>query len=333
MKTIVSGVQPSGKLTLGNYLGAIKNFVDLQNEAEFDEFFVFVADLHAITIPKNPTELRQSIRNLAALYIACGLDPKKITLFIQSEVHEHAELGYLLQTITYIGELERMTQYKDKKVKQTEGVSSALLTYPVLMAGDILLYNANSVPVGQDQKQHLELTRTLAERFNFKFGETFNVPEPLIVKTGAKIMSLQDPTKKMSKSDVVEKASIFLDDEENIIRKKISSAVTDSDGLIKFDPVNKPGVSNLLTIMSCCTNESIDSIVARFEGKGYGEFKNAVADSVVTTLKPIQQKYKELLNDKTYIDSVLDEGAQKASYFARKTLSKVTRKMGIGRKK
>ena len=203
MKTIVSGVLPSGRLTLGNYLGAIKNFVSLQNEATFDEFFVFIADLHAITVPKNPTELRQSIRNLAALYLACGLDPEKVTLFIQSEVHEHAELGYLLQTITYIGELERMTQYKDKKVKQVEGVSSALLTYPVLMAGDILLYNANGVPVGQDQKQHLELTRTLAERFNYRFGDTFNIPEPIIVKTGAKIMSLQDPTKKMSKSDPI----------------------------------------------------------------------------------------------------------------------------------
>lgn len=333
MKTIVSGIQPSGRLTLGNYLGAIKNFVSLQNEATFDDFFVFIADLHAITVPKNPTELRQSIRNLAALYLACGLDPKKVTLFIQSEVHEHAELGYLLQTITYIGELERMTQYKDKKVKQVEGVSSALLTYPVLMAGDILLYNANAVPVGQDQKQHLELTRTLAERFNYRFGDTFNVPEPIIVKTGAKIMSLQDPTKKMSKSDPVEKSCIYLDDEENIIRKKIGSAVTDSDGIIKFDPINKPGISNLLTIMSCCSNRPIEEIEKEFLGKGYGEFKTAVADSVITSIKPIQEKYKELLTNKELIDKVLDEGATKASYFARKTLSKVTRKIGIGRKK
>lgn len=333
MKTIVSGVQPSGRLTLGNYLGAIKNFVLLQNEAEFDEFFVFIADLHAITVPKDPTGLRESILKLAALYLACGLDPNKVTLFIQSEVHEHAELGYLLQTITYIGELERMTQYKDKKVKQVEGVSSALLTYPVLMAGDIMLYNANSVPVGQDQKQHLELTRTLAERFNFKFGDTFNVPEPLIVKTGAKIMSLQDPTKKMSKSDPIEKASIYLDDEENIIRKKVGSAVTDSDGIIRFDPINKPGISNLLTIMSCATNESIEDLVNKFNGKGYGEFKSAVADAVVNVIKPIQDKYKELLSNKEFINKVLDEGAEKASYFARKTLTKTKRKMGIGRKK
>ena len=196
MKTLVSGIQPSGRLTLGNYLGAIKNFVALQDEGEFEEFFVFIADLHAITVPKDPTMLRQSIKKLAALYLACGLNPERITLFIQSEVHEHAEIGYLLQTITYIGELERMTQYKDKKAKQVEGVSSALLTYPVLMAGDILLYNANGVPVGQDQKQHLELTRTLAERFNSKYSETFNIPDALIVKEGAKIMSLQDPSKK-----------------------------------------------------------------------------------------------------------------------------------------
>lgn len=333
MKTILSGVQPSGKLTLGNYLGAIKNFVTLQNNEEYDNFFVFIADLHAITVPKDPQQLRKNIRELAALYVACGLDPEKVSLFVQSEVHEHAEIGYLLQTITYIGELERMTQYKDKKVKQVEGVSSALLTYPVLMAGDILLYNSNYVPVGQDQKQHLELSRNLAERFNTKFGEMFNVPEPLIMKTGAKIMSLQDPTKKMSKSDPLEKASIFLDDPENIIRKKISSAVTDSDGIIKYDPVNKPGLSNLLTIYSCCSGKPIEEIVIEFEGKGYGDLKKAVADSVVDTLIPIQNKYQEILADKAALDLILDNGAQKASYFARKTLTKMKKKMGIGRVK
>ena len=221
MKTIVSGVQPSGNLTLGNYLGAIKNIVDLQNNNEEKELFIFVADLHAITVPQEPAKLRQSVKNLAAIYMACGVDPEKTTLFIQSEVKEHAELAYLLQTITYIGELERMTQFKDKKQKQVEGVSTALLTYPVLMAGDILLYNADCVPVGADQKQHLELTRNLAERFNSRYSETFKVPEPLIQKTGAKIMSLQEPTKKMSKSDILEKASIFLLDEPNVIRKKI----------------------------------------------------------------------------------------------------------------
>lgn len=333
MKTIVSGIQPSGRITLGNYLGAIKNFVALQNEANFDEFFVFIADLHAITVPKDPTKLRQSIKSLVALYLACGLDPNKVTLFIQSEVHEHAEIGYLLQTITYIGELERMTQYKDKKVKQVEGVSSALLTYPVLMAGDILLYNASFVPVGQDQKQHLEMTRNLAERFNTRFGETFNIPEPIISKFGAKIMSLQDPTKKMSKSDPLEKACIYMDDSENIIRKKISSAVTDSDGVIAYDIINKPGISNLLSIMSCCTNYSIDELVKKYQGSGYGEFKKAVADAVVNLIIPIQEKYNTLINDKTYLDSVLDSGANKASYFAKKTISKVKRKMGIGRNK
>lgn len=331
MKTLVSGIQPSGRLTLGNYLGAIKNFVALQDEGEFEEFFVFIADLHAITVPKDPTMLRQSIKKLAALYLACGLNPEKITLFIQSEVHEHAEIGYLLQTITYIGELERMTQYKDKKAKQVEGVSSALLTYPVLMAGDILLYNANGVPVGQDQKQHLELTRTLAERFNSKYSETFNIPDALIVKEGAKIMSLQDPSKKMSKSDPLEKASIYLDDSEAVIRKKIASAVTDSDGIIKYDEVNKPGISNLLNILSCCTNKSISDLETEFEGVGYGEFKKAVADAIITLLMPIQEKNEKILADKDYLNKVLDDGAQKASYFARKTLSKVKRKMGVGR--
>lgn len=331
MKTLVSGIQPSGRLTLGNYLGAIKNFVALQDEGEFEEFFVFIADLHAITVPKDPTMLRQSIKKLAALYLACGLNPEKITLFIQSEVHEHAEIGYLLQTITYIGELERMTQYKDKKAKQVEGVSSALLTYPVLMAGDILLYNANGVPVGQDQKQHLELTRTLAERFNSKYSETFNIPDALIVKEGAKIMSLQDPSKKMSKSDPLEKASIYLDDSEAVIRKKIASAVTDSDGIIKYDEVNKPGISNLLNILSCCTNKSISDLETEFEGVGYGEFKKAVADAIITLLMPIQEKYEKILSDKDYLNKVLDDGAQKASYFARKTLSKVKRKIGVGR--
>lgn len=333
MKTIVSGVQPSGSLTLGNYLGAIKNFVDLQNNGEEKELFVFIADLHAITVYQEPIKLRQSIKSLAALYLACGLDPSKTTLFIQSEVLGHAELGYLLQTITYIGELERMTQYKDKKQKQVEGVSTALLTYPVLMAGDILLYNADCVPVGADQKQHLELTRNLAERFNTKFGETFKVPTPLIQKTGAKIMSLQEPTKKMSKSDKLEKASIFILDPENIIRKKIASAVTDCDGKIAYDPDNKPGISNLLTIYSCCKNITIEEALNECINMNYGTFKTVVADSVVNLLKPIQKRYQEIINDNEYLDLVLNNGRDKATYFAQKTLTKVRRKMGIGRKK
>ena len=332
MKTILSGIQPSGQMTLGNYLGAIKNFVYLQENFEEEcNIFVFIADLHSITVPQDPTTLRKNIRSLAAVYLACGLDPNKTSLFIQSEVKEHAEMGYLLQTITYLGELERMTQYKDKKEKQVAGVSSALLTYPVLMAGDILLYNADYVPVGEDQKQHLELSRNLAERFNNRYSDTFTVPEPLIFKQGAKIMSLQNPLKKMSKSDPDQKACLFLLDEENVIRKKIGSAVTDSEGSIIFDPVNKPGVSNLLTIMSCCSGKSIEELVDEYNGKGYGEFKKAVADSVVNVLKPIQEKYKEYINS-PYIDEVLNQGREKASYFASKMVNKVKRKIGLGRK-
>lgn len=332
MKTILSGIQPSGQMTLGNYLGAIKNFVYLQENFEEEcNIFVFIADLHSITVPQDPATLRKNIRSLAAVYLACGLDPNKTSLFIQSEVKEHAEMGYLLQTITYLGELERMTQYKDKKEKQVAGVSSALLTYPVLMAGDILLYNADYVPVGEDQKQHLELSRNLAERFNNRYSDTFTVPEPLIFKQGAKIMSLQNPLKKMSKSDPDQKACLFLLDEENVIRKKIGSAVTDSEGSIIFDPVNKPGVSNLLTIMSCCSGKSIEELVEEYNGKGYGEFKKAVADSVVNILKPIQDKYKEYINS-PYIDEVLNQGREKASYFASKMVNKVKRKIGLGRK-
>lgn len=332
MKTIVSGIQPSGKMTLGNYLGAIKNFVALQDSSEEQNFLVFVADLHAITVPQDPKTLRNNIRSLVAVYLACGLDPKKVSLFIQSEVHEHAELGYLLQTITYIGELERMTQYKDKMVKQVTGVSSALLTYPVLMAADILLYNADAVPVGEDQKQHLELTRDLAQRFNSRYSETFKLPEPLIPKNGAaKIMSLQEPTKKMSKSDPIDKACIFLLDEPNVIRKKIASAVTDSDGVIKYDPINKPGVSNLLTILSVASNKDIKVLEEEYQGRGYGEFKKDVAEAVVNMLEPIQKRYNELLNSDE-IDHVLDEGREKASILARKMVSKVKRKMGLGRK-
>ena len=332
MKNIVSGIQPSGKITLGNYLGAIKNIVNMQNEADDDtNLFIFIADLHAITVYQEPAELRKSIKSLAAIYLACGIDPNKTTLFIQSEVREHAEMSYLLQTITYIGELERMTQYKDKMVKQVQGVSSALLTYPVLMAGDILLYNTDYVPVGQDQKQHLELARTIAERFNNRYSETFKVPEPIIRKIGAKIMSLQDPTAKMSKSDKLEKAVIYLLDDEATIRKKISSAVTDSEASVYYDVDKKPGISNLLTILSCCTNKSIEELVEICKDMNYGEFKKMVADELVNKLKPIQERYYEILNSKE-LDEILTNGAQKASYFANKMISKVKRKMGIGRK-
>lgn len=331
MKTILSGIQPSGRLTLGNYLGAMKNFVDLQNSNQEDEIFIFIADLHAITVPQDPIKLRANIKNLAALYMASGLDPERVHLFIQSEVHEHAELGYLLQSITYIGELERMTQYKDKKARQVEGVSSALLTYPVLMAGDILLYNTDLVPVGSDQKQHLEMARNLADRFNAKFGELFTKPEALITKTGARIMSLQDPSKKMSKSDPIEKSCIYLLDDEKTIRRKIASAVTDSDGVVRYDEEAKPGISNLMCIYSCCTSKSMDEITKEFEGKGYGDFKKAVADSICTLLLPIQEKYNYLMKNQSLIDEALDKGAEAASKKARKVIAKAKRKMGLGR--
>lgn len=332
MKTIVSGIQPSGKLTLGNYLGAIKEFVKLQETlANDDNFFVFIADLHAITVPQVPSELRRNIKNLAAIYLACGLNPEKVSLFVQSEVTEHCEMGYILQTITYIGELERMTQYKDKVQRQTAGVSSALLTYPVLMAGDILLYNADFVPVGEDQKQHLELARNLAERFNSRYSETFKLPVPLITKSGARIMSLQDPSKKMSKSDPVEKSCIYLLDSEDVIRKKIASAVTDSDGKIMFDPVKKPGVSNLLTILSAISSKSVNELENELSGKSYSEFKSIVADAVVKELLPIQEKYFNFINSEE-LDKVLDEGKAKASYFAHKMITKVKHKVGVGRK-
>jgi len=332
MKTVVSGIQPSGNLTLGNYLGAIKQFVDLQNSLEDVNFYIFIADMHAITVPKVPSELRKNIRELAALYLAAGLNPEKVNLFIQSEVREHAELGYALQTITYIGELERMTQFKDKKQKQTAGVSSALLTYPVLMAGDILLYNADYVPVGVDQKQHLELTRTLAERFNNRYSPTFNIPEPLLVKNGSKVMSLTDPTKKMSKSDPNEKSCIYLTDPENVIRKKIGSAVTDSETCVKYDVENKPGISNLLTILSACTNKPINELEEEFKDSNYGTFKKAVADAVVELLKPIQERFTEYVNSKE-LDEILNKGRDNASYAASKMIRKVYKKIGLGRNK
>lgn len=332
MKTVVSGIQPSGNLTLGNYLGAIKQFVDLQNSLEDVNFYIFIADMHAITVPKVPSELRKNIRELAALYLAAGLNPEKVNLFIQSEVREHAELGYALQTITYIGELERMTQFKDKKQKQTTGVSSALLTYPVLMAGDILLYNADYVPVGVDQKQHLELTRTLAERFNNRYSPTFNIPEPLLVKNGSKVMSLTDPTKKMSKSDPNEKSCIYLTDPENVIRKKIGSAVTDSETCVKYDVENKPGISNLLTILSACTNKPINELEEEFKDSNYGTFKKAVADAVVELLKPIQERFTEYVNSKE-LDEILNKGRDNASYAASKMIRKVYKKIGLGRNK
>ena len=327
----LSGIQPSGNITLGNYLGAVKNFVRLQNREDFTDFLVFIADMHAITVPQDKEALRKNIKSLAAIYIACGLDPEKVHIFIQSEVPAHAQLGWILQCTGYIGELERMTQFKDKKEKQTAGVSVGLLTYPSLMAADILLYDTNLVPVGQDQKQHLELTRDLAMRFNQRYGETFVVPEPFVSKEGAKIMSLADPTKKMSKSDPNPKGFISLLDDINVIKKKIKSAVTDSDGVIKFDKENKPGISNLLTIASCISGQSIEELEEKYKDSNYATFKEDVANLVVAEIEPIQKKYNEIINS-SYIDEVLNEGRDYANYLANKKIQKVYNKVGLGRK-
>ncbi|MCF3942073.1 tryptophan--tRNA ligase [Oceanobacillus alkalisoli] len=328
MQTIFSGIQPSGTLTLGNYLGAIRQFVELQEEYQC---YFCIVDEHAITVPQDRLELRKNIRSLAALYLASGLDPEKATLFIQSEVPAHTQLGWMLQSISYVGELERMTQYKDKSTGK-EAVSSALLTYPALMAADILLYQANLVPVGDDQKQHMELTRDLAQRFNNRFNDIFTIPEIRIPEVGARIMSLQEPTKKMSKSDENQKGFISMLDEPKQIVKKIKSAVTDSEGIVKYDKENKPGVSNLLTIYSSCTGESIETLEKKYEGKGYGDFKQGVADAVVSLLEPIQERYKELV-DSPELDTILDGGADSASVIANKTVAKAKKAMGLGRVK
>ncbi|CAI9386511.1 tryptophan--tRNA ligase [Niallia sp. Sow4_A1] len=328
MKTIFSGIQPSGTITLGNYIGALSQFVELQDE--YNCFFCIV-DQHAITVPQDRMVLRKNIRSLAALYLAVGIDPNKATLFIQSEVPAHAQGAWLMQCISYIGELERMTQFKDKSTGK-DAVSAALLTYPPLMAADILLYSTDIVPVGEDQKQHLELTRDLAERFNKKYNDILTIPEVRIPKVGARIMSLQDPTKKMSKSDTNNKATITLLDEPAQIIKKIKSAVTDSEGVVKFDRENKPGVSNLLSIYSILSGESVESLEAKYEGKGYGDFKSDLANVVVDALKPIQEKYNELMNS-TELDDILDDGAAKANKVAGKMIKKMENAMGLGRKR
>jgi len=328
MKTIFSGIQPSGTITLGNYIGALKQFVELQNE--YNCFFCIV-DQHAITVAQDPITLRKNIRSLAALYLAVGIDPEKATLFIQSEVPAHAQAGWMMQCISYIGELERMTQFKDKSSGK-DAVSASLLTYPPLMAADILLYNADLVPVGEDQKQHLELTRDLAERFNKRYNDILTIPEISLPKVGARIMSLQEPTKKMSKSDPNKKAFITPLDEPNQIVKKIKSAVTDSEGIVKFDSANKPGVSNLLSIYSILDGKSIAELEQFYEGKGYGDFKGDLAEVVVNFLKPIQDKYYNLLESRE-LDDILDRGAEKANLVASKTLKKMENAMGLGRKR
>ncbi|WCK56761.1 tryptophan--tRNA ligase [Aneurinibacillus sp. Ricciae_BoGa-3] len=324
MKKIFSGVQPSGSFTIGNYIGAMKRFVDLQDEG--DCLFCIV-NLHSLTVPKDAELLRQYTMQLAAMYLSIGIDPNKSTIFIQSQVPEHAELGWLMQCTGYIGELERMTQYKDKS-QGKEVVTVGLLTYPALMAADILLYNTTHVPVGEDQKQHLEFTRDMAQRFNKKYGETFIVPEPMIQQLGGRIMSLDDPSKKMSKSNPNSGSYIALLDEPKAIEKKIKRAVTDSEGVVRYDKENKPAVSNLLTIYAACTGDSIENIVKTYEGRGYGDFKKDLAEVVIETLVPIQENYKRWM-DSPELHTILKNGAHKAHALASETMDKVKRNMGL----
>lgn len=329
MKRLITGIQPSGNITLGNYIGSIRNLVKLQEQEDL-EIIVFIADLHAITVPQERQALKKNIKNLAALYLACGLNPNRIKMFIQSEVPCHNQLGWVMECNSSIGELERMTQFKDKKQRQVQGVSTGLLTYPPLMAADILLYDVDFVPVGEDQKQHLEITRDLAIRFNNRYGETFKVPEPYISKVGARIMSLVDPIKKMSKSDENPKAYISLLDDINVAKKKIKSAVTDSDTLIKYDPECKPGISNLLTIYSSLTGKTIEDLEKQYEGQNYGVFKTDLADIVGKLLEDIQEKYKYYIESGT-LDNILNVGRDHAYYLASRKIQKVYKKIGLGR--
>ena len=322
---IFSGIQPSGTLTLGNYIGALKNFSKLQDD--YDCIYSIV-DMHAITVRQNPAELRRRCLELAAIYIASGIDPKKSLIYCQSHVSGHAELAWILNCFTYMGEMNRMTQFKDKSAKHADNINVGLFTYPVLMAADILLYQTNLVPVGHDQKQHLEICRDIAQRFNGIYGDVFTIPEGYIPKVGARIMSLQEPTRKMSKSDP-EDTFVALTDDPDTIRRKIKRAVTDSDGEIRFDPENKPGVSNLLSIMSALGAGEIDALVNELQGQGYGALKNRVADCVIAALEPMQTEYKRLIADKAYLQGVLDENAKTATYLATKTLRKVQKKVGF----
>ncbi len=324
-KTLFSGMQATGSLTLGNYLGALSNWITLNEEYQC---FYCVVDLHSITVRQDPAELRKRARALLTLYIAAGLDPVKNCIYYQSHVSGHAELSWILNCFTYLGELNRMTQFKDKSAKHSDNINAGLYTYPVLMAADILLFQSDVVPVGADQKQHLEITRDIALRFNSIYGDVFTVPEPHIGKTGAKIMSLQDPAKKMSKSDENVNASIFLMDDTDTIIRKFKRAVTDSDNQILYSE-DKPGIKNLIDIYSTATNKTADEVVKEFDGKGYGDFKLAVGEAVVSVLKPIQTRVEELNKDKAYIDGIIKENAEKANYFATKTLRKVQKKVGF----
>ena len=324
-KIVFSGIQPTGNLHLGNYIGALRNFGPLQEEYEC---LYSIVDLHAITVRQNPTQLRQNCLKLMSLYLAAGLDPDKSLIYFQSHVPAHAELAWVLNCFTYMGELSRMTQFKDKAQKHAENINVGLFAYPTLMAADILLYQTNFVPVGNDQKQHIEITRDIAERFNAIYGDVFTIPEPLIGKVGARIMSLSDPTRKMSKSDP-EDTFIAILDEPNVIRKKVRRAVTDSEALVKYDVENKPGVSNLMSIYSAVTGKAFAEIENEFVGKGYGDFKEAVADAVIAELEPIQARYRQISADKAYLNEVMTKGAERAAKLAARTMSKVRRKVGL----
>ena len=322
---IFSGIQPSGTLTLGNYIGALRRFAELQDQ--YDCIYC-VVDEHAITVRQNPADLRRRCLELTALYLASGLDPQKSILYCQSHVSAHAELAWILNCYTYMGELSRMTQFKDKSAKHADNINAGLFTYPVLMAADILLYQTNFVPVGSDQKQHLELTRDIAQRFNAIYGDVFTIPEPLITKVGARVMSLQDPTRKMSKSDPEETFISLLDGPDDV-RRKIKRAVTDSDGDIRFDPEAKPGVSNLLSILSALSGQPMDSLVAELSGQGYGVLKARVTDSVIAALEPLQAEFNRLIADKPYLMGILNDSSEKAGRIALKTLRKVQKKIGF----
>ncbi|CVI69568.1 Tryptophan--tRNA ligase [Clostridiales bacterium CHKCI001] len=324
-KMLFSGMQATGTLTLGNYLGALNNWVTLSDEYEC---FYSVVDMHSITVRQNPAELRKRARNLLTLYIAAGLDPEKNCIYYQSHVSAHAELAWILNCFTYMGELNRMTQFKDKAAKHADNINAGLFTYPVLMAADILLFQSDVVPVGVDQMQHLEITRDIAMRFNNIYGDVFTIPEAYIGKVGAKIQSLQDPSKKMSKSDENANASIYLTDDPDTIIRKFKRAVTDSEACIRYCD-EQPGIKNLINIYSACTGKTPDEIVTEFDGKGYGEFKLAVGESVASILKPIQEKQADLLKNKDYVDNIIKTNAEKANYIAMKTLRKVQKKVGF----
>ena len=328
MSVVFSGIQPSGNLTLGNYLGALRNFTKVQDE---NECYYCVVNQHAITVPQDPKMLHERTRQLAAIYLAAGLDPEKAVLFVQSEVPEHVQLGWIMTTMSYVGELERMTQYKDKASKRGDSVPAGLLTYPPLMAADILLYQTNLVPVGDDQKQHLEITRDLAQRFNRVYGEdVFTIPEILLGQDGTRVMSLQEPTKKMSKSDDNQTATVYLLDTPKDIEKKIKRAQTDSDNAVRYDREAKPGISNLMDIFAALTDKSHEEIEKDYAGQGYGTFKKDVAEATISVLEPIQKRYAELI-DTPELDVILTKGAEKAREKASKTYEAVTKAMGLYR--